>query len=180
MVDYLSKYMRDDGFDLPALVNDDLIEPVRVLWKAQHYISALKLLLCSIDTMAFLAFGNQRGAFKRWLTDFAELDSLGVTADELWEHRNGLLHTGGLDSEKVSGGKVSRLIGYIGVLPVGGPTGSASAKWFSIHGLIIVAANAFSKNIEWLNNNPNEFEAFLSRYDQIVSDARLLTIDLGE
>jgi hypothetical protein len=178
MEDYFSRYLRDGGFDMPALIDDDLIKPVRILWAAEHYVSALKLLLCAIDTLGYLAYGDDRAAFRLWLHKYADVTALGVTADELWEHRNGLLHSGGLNSMKVRKGKISRLVGYVGELPSHWPMRDTEAKWFSILGLLRVVATGVQHYIQGMNESREGFDIFLERYDQIVSDSRLMRVEI--
>ena len=177
--DYLTKYMRPEGFDMPALLNDDFIQPVRMLWNAKHYVSALKLLLSATDTLSYLALGDIDSPFKQWLTQFGDVSSIGVSVEELWELRNGLLHTGGSDSRKVKARQVERLVAYIGELPPGSPTRDAAAKWFSLWGLILVVQNATGAWLAWMNENPEHFPAFFERYDGIAADSRLFHLSLG-
>ncbi len=44
------------------------------------------------------------GNFSKWLAAYADLTPLGVTAKELWEFRNGLLHMINLSSRAVTAG----------------------------------------------------------------------------
>ena len=45
-----------------------------------------------IDSAGFLEFGDTGdNTFVKWLNAYADLTAVGVTAEELWEHRNALL-----------------------------------------------------------------------------------------
>src|SRR5882724_4472208 len=110
-VDYVRKYMTDEGFDFPRLLNDDFFHPIRLLFNHRHYVSAAKLLMTFIDSVGFLEFGDTGdNAFVKWLDAYADLTAVGVTAEELWEHRNSLLHMSNLDSRRVLAGRITRLM----------------------------------------------------------------------
>ena len=109
MSDYLEDYMTIDGFNLPALINDDYFSAIKVLFNHKHYVSCMKLVVSFIDTMAFLEYGDTRGNFISWLKEFADLARLKITASQLWELRNSILHMSNLDSRKVLTGKEKRI-----------------------------------------------------------------------
>ncbi len=89
----MSKYISGNHIDLTSLINDDFVIAMKTLWNAKQYSSNLKLLLCFIDTMAFVSTGaSNPSSFKGWLKKYVDLDVIGVTEHELWEHRNGILH----------------------------------------------------------------------------------------
>lgn len=97
-------------------------ESVRLLWENGHYLAAVKLLLMHIDTMAYLKYRDtQPHHFKLWLKDYADLKSVGVTEDEVWEHRNALLHTSTLLSRAVKKGNVAYLVPGFGSSPTPPP-----------------------------------------------------------
>ena len=106
----LDKYLTDAGFDYKGLLDDDFLDAIKLLWNSHHYISALKLLYILLDTLAFVEFGDDRNVFVKFLDRYFDLSRVSVTSLELWEHRNGLLHTTNPDSRKVSQNKVSRLV----------------------------------------------------------------------
>jgi hypothetical protein len=119
-IDYFGKYFTSQGFDLPSLINDDFIVPIRLLFEKKYYISASKLLLIFIDSIGYVEFGESEvNPFKKWLTRYTDLSGVDVTPEELWEHRNSLLHMSNLDSRNIIKGKVKRLICYVGKLPPG-------------------------------------------------------------
>lgn len=179
MEHYLDKYVKDGKFDLPRLINDDFLLGSKLLWKNGLYISSTKLLLIAIDSIGFLEYGDTvKNPFSEWLNRFADLKSLGITSEELWEHRNSLLHMTNLDSRKVAAGTVKRLIAYVGVLPKGSPVESEVAKYFSLHSLIQVFAKACEQWILALNANPKKYKGVLERYDLVVADTRLMRMEL--
>jgi len=172
--DYLTRYMTDAGFDFPRLLNDDFFQPVRILYNARHYVSATKLLLVAIDSMSFIEYGDSDGnTFTRWLDTYANLGQLGITAEELWEHRNSLLHMSNLDSRRILAGKVRRLFTYVGTLPVGFTQKHPNEKHCSLIGLIQAVADGCSQWAKSYNADRAKFETFLDRYDLIVSDSRM-------
>jgi hypothetical protein len=176
--DYLVKYQTPEGFDLPRLLNDDFWLSIKLLFNAQHYASASKLLLSFIDSMAFIESGESSGrSFQSWLNRYAKLQDLNITPEELWEHRNALLHMTRLDSRRIEAGKVKRLIAYVGALPVAHPREDEDSKWFDLFALMQAIASACSRYISALNANPTQWREFANRYDLVVSDVRQLRID---
>ena len=142
-VDYFGKYFNAQGFDFPSLINDDFIAPIRLLYQNEHYVSAAKLLMSFIDSIGYVEYGESRSnPFTAWLETYAPLADVGVTPEELWEHRNSLLHMSNLDSRKVLAGKIKRLMLYVGVLPAGMPSESADAKHYSLQKLILAVVAA--------------------------------------
>jgi hypothetical protein len=179
MVDYLEAYVKDDKFDIPQLLNDDYFEAIKLLLNAGHLVSAAKLLMSFIDTIAFVDAGDVPGNFIRWLNSYAQLGTLGVSADELWEFRNGLLHMTNLHSRKVAGGRIAPIILYAGKGPHPLPPNASGSKYVNVKNLIEVIAEGVSRWIESLNANPSRLIDFVSRYDLTVSDARKLSINFA-
>jgi len=178
MDDYLLAYHKENGFDLPALFNDDYFKAVKLLWNNKHYVSAVKLLMSAVDTFGYLEYGDKAGSFQAWLTEYADLDKLGVSADELWELRNSLLHMTNLDSRRVASGKIRRLMFYIGYLPNGHPTGDEEAKYLGMWQLIQCVAQALGAYCDSFNLNPAKFGTFAERYDRVISDVRYHEFDV--
>jgi hypothetical protein len=52
--DYFGTYFTKPGFDFHSLINDDFFQPVRILFQQRHFVSAAKLLLIAIDSIAFV------------------------------------------------------------------------------------------------------------------------------
>ena len=179
MVDYIPKYLTDKGFDLPRLLNDDFLVAINLLFNNRCYVSAAKLLLSFVDTMAFVEFGEAGGAqFCGWLNAYVDLHPVGVTAEEVWEHRNSLLHMTNLDSRKVLAGKVRRLLFYVGPLPPDAPREDSEAKYYDLFALIRAVANGIGAFAISFNENRAKRETFFDRYDLIVSDRRVLKFEV--
>lgn len=180
-VDYFGKYFTAQVFNFPALINDDFMEPIRLLFQNKHYISATKLLVVFIDSIGYVEYGEaEANPFVKWLTVHADLSQVGVTPEELWEHRNSLLHMSNLDSRKVVSGKVKRLMLYIGVLPPSIAPETPEAKYYSLQKLILAVVDGCHRWFESYDSDRGKIEDFVKRYDLISSDARMLYINLGE
>jgi len=174
MVDWLEKYTSNQGIDVPRLINDDYFLAIKLLYNNRYLISCNKLLMSCIDTLAFAEAGDVSGNFKLWLDRYADLTSLSITSDELWEFRNSLLHMTNLRSRKVSEGKVASLIFYIGPSHLPPRTNPPGSKYVSLRTLIDVIAAAISNWVESYNNNPDKWIDFVTRYDLTISDSRML------
>ncbi len=180
MVDYLSAYVTDEGFDIPRLLNDDYFRAIKLLFNERYFVSCAKLLMSFIDTVAFIDTGDDKGNFIPWLDSYADLASLGITSKELWEFRNGLLHMSNLRSRAVVSGKTAPLI-----LSVGKPTKPLPAyrngqKRFNLKDLIDTIAYAVSRWIDMYNHAPEKLPDFVNRYDLTVSDTRVTYISLDD
>lgn len=177
-VDYFGTFFTKEAFDFTGLVNADFFQPVRILFQSQHYVSAVKLLVIAIDSMAFVEFGDIKGeqVFVKWLNTYANLSTVGITADELWEHRNSLLHMSNLDSRKVQSGKVRRLMLYVGEIPPTVTLDENKTGYYNLQHLIQAVAQACGKWFETYVQNREKIHSFVERYDLIASDARMLWI----
>lgn len=175
-VDYLRAYKTERGFDVPRLLDDDYVGAIRLLFNERKYASASKLLMSFIDTLAFVEYGDDGGGatFRRWLESFADLSQLGITPEELWEFRNGLIHMTSLESRKVAKGTVPSLIPFVagGSLPEVAMD-KARYKLLDLKGLLKEIGRAIEAWLRTYNEEPDKFAAFVSRYDLIVSDSRL-------
>ncbi len=174
--DYLTHYMSEEGFDMSRLINDDYLVAIKLLYNNGHYVSALKLLMSFIDTLAFLEFDDTSRNFQRWLDQYVDLSDLEIVPDELWEMRNSLLHMTNSDSRKVRKGVVKRLMFYIGTLTKGLPSESDEAKYFELMALIRAVAYGVDKWANSYNIERSKFQSFVDRYDRIVSDSRYQTV----
>lgn len=180
-VDYFGKYFTSQAFDFPGLIDDDFMQPIRLLFQNKHYISATKLLVVFIDSIGYIEYGEaESNPFIRWLSTYADLSQVGVTPEELWEHRNSLLHMSNLDSRKVVSGKVKRLMSYVGVLPEGISSETSEAKYYSLQELIFAVAGGCGEWFKSYNSDRHKIVEFVKRYDLITSDARMLTINLDD
>ncbi len=178
-VDYFGKYFNEEGFDFSALINDDFFQPVRILFKNQHYVSAAKLLFVAIDSVGFIEFGDiKENTFIKWLKTYADVNKFNITPEELWEHRNSLLHMSNLNSRKVSQGKERKLVLYIGHLPENVNLDEKETGYYDLQKLIIHFGHACGKWLNTYGDNREKIHPFVERYDLIASDARMLEIEL--
>lgn len=180
-VDYFGTFFTKDGFDFSGLINADFFQPVRILYQSQHYVSAAKLLVVAIDSIGYVEYGDiKENSFIKWLDTYADLSELGITAEELWEHRNSLLHMSNLDSRKVLSGKVRRLVTYLGELPADVELPEGNAGYYNLQALIFAIANAVGKWADTYNEDRDKIHSFVKRYGLIASDARMLKIEVNE
>ncbi len=128
--------------------------------------------------MAFVDAGDTRDGFIIWLGNYADLTPLGITAKELWEFRNGLLHMTNLNSRSVARGKTASVIFYVGNPTRPLPISPSGAKFFSLAGLIEASALAVSKWIKTHSHRPEKRVEFVTRYDLTISDSRLAYISM--
>jgi len=173
--DYLTTYATEAGLDLPRLFNDDFFEAAKVLWQNKKYISALKLILSAIDTLGFIEFGDVNGSFINWVKHYCDLEELGVSAEELWELRNSLLHMTNLESRKVQKGTVQSLVPVIIHPDVDYPKEIDSLNCLDVFRLMTVTLPKGVGN--WLrtyNQHEEKFVSFVERYDKVVSESRLI------
>lgn len=179
--DYFGTYFTEDGFDFHNLINDDFMQPVRILFQNKHFISSIKLLMVAIDSVGYIEFGDaENNPFVRWMTQYSELEPLGVTSTELWEHRNSLLHMSNLDSRKVQAGKVRRLVGYVGSLPAMYDFSNAETGYYDMRALILEVGKSLNRWIETYHTDRSKIHSFVERYDLIASDARMLNVQISE
>ena len=123
-----------------------------------------------IDTAAYLDFGDVNGNFKNWLDKYSKLDDINVSATELWEFRNSILHMTNLNSRKNIEGKVERLQFYVSEKNLEHLKRSDTHKYFNYKELISVIANGVEKWGETYSIDRNKIHEFIERYDQIISD----------
>lgn len=176
-VDYFGKYFNENGFDFTGLINDDFFKPVKLLFKEKHYISASKLLFVAIDSISYIEYGDlKENTFIKWLNEYSDIESLKITSEELWEHRNSLLHMSSLASRKVSSGKVRSLVAYIGELHPEVTLDETNTGYYSLYSLFMVVAKACEKWCLTYSDKREKIHSFVDRYDLIASDARLFSI----
>lgn len=171
MSDYLQKYMTQDGFDLPALIHNDYFGAIKLTFNNKYYVSCVKLLMSFVDTIAYLEYGDKQSIFIKWVNEFCNLNDVGVSAEELWEHRNSVLHMTNLESRKVASGKVVRISfcvardGYV-------TPEQNEIKFYNLKSLIDCVAAGLSRWFQSYNSKPEKFISFIERYDKIISDDR--------
>lgn len=173
MDDWLIKYMKGDGIDLPQLIHDDFFIDIQLTFNKRLYVSAAKLLVSCIDSVAYIEFGDERGfqPFIKWLSTYADLSPAGVTPEELWELRNSLLHMTNLSSRKVIEKKVRRISIRVGGK---GETDADGTYFFDFLELVRAFQGALGRWIESYNQDRKKFVKFVERYDETISDSRVL------
>ncbi len=110
--DFLANYLSDGRLAIDSLLEDDFLAAIKLLHRRKHYVSAVKLLVSFVDTLAFLEYGDTQGNFIKWVKTYADIESVGVTPSELWEFRNAVLHMTTPHSRKVLDGKHPALCFY--------------------------------------------------------------------
>lgn len=163
-------YINEGRFNLEKLINDDFIEAVRILYNAKQYVSSMKLFLISIDTIAFLEYGDINKNFQLWLEKYADLKKLNITPDELWEFRNSILHMSNLNSRKVLKGTTKRLSFIVGEGQY--PKETDVTKYFRFYDLLTVISEGVYNWGTSYNSDKDKFGDFTDRYNTIISDNR--------
>jgi len=171
-IDWLTHYTTDKGIDIPRLINDDYFAAIRLTFQHGMYLSSMKLLVSCIDSIAYIEFGSHN-SFTEWLNQYANLEKLGVTAEELWELRNSILHMSNLHSKKIIQGKIRRISFFVAENKASFFHETENIYYFSFKALIDVYAQALQIWINSYNETPDKFLTFITRYDKTVSDNRL-------
>ncbi|WP_300674569.1 hypothetical protein [Desulfoluna sp.] len=177
---YLDKYSDYAGFHIDKLIEDDFLNAVSMLIKSGHYIEGTKLLLSSIDSFAFLELGDVRNNFIIWIENHLNLQKLNITAQELWELRNSLLHMTNYESRRVIKGDVTRLIVQAGYLPDEVQNETNTGKYLNIHKFYAETNNAVENWLLETIQDPKKLKTFINRYNLIVSNARFTKIEFIE
>jgi len=173
--DYLVMFRSRDGFvDLIRLIDGDFMESIKCLFKAQLYVAATKLTMSMIDTLGFLEFGPEQDVFRRWLNRYVDLSDLNVSADELWELRNSLLHMTNLSSRRVESGRVERLTFIIAGPDIATPERLGGTKVLHLARLLAVTLpTAIGEWVRTYSDDERKRNRFVHRYDTIVSESRI-------
>jgi hypothetical protein len=171
MDDWIVKYTKDGGLQLSELIHDDYFQAIKITFNAKLHVSAMKLLLSAIDSLAYIEFGDDNGnVFIKWMDTYADLKPLGIAAEELWELRNGLLHMTNLDSRAVGKRKVRRISLHSGSKPFYEHDG---VHYFSFYELLMEVGRSHVRWLETYNHDLEKRVDFVSRYDQTISDSRV-------
>lgn len=179
MDDWLVKYTNANGINISELIHDDYFLAIKLTFNAKLYVSAMKLFVSCIDSLAYIEYGDKQGAFVSWLEAYADLSPLGITAAELWELRNAILHMTNIDSKKVRQTKVRRIS-----FRVGGPLEYPQEEvdgvyYFDFYRLFQCFAEAQGRWLKTYNEDRDKFTKFVERYDQTISDSRAGFLHLG-
>ncbi len=173
MSDFTDRYIIDGKFDICRLINDDFVLAIKETWNKKHYTSCLKLLVSFIDTMAFVENGDSSSAFfKKWVSTYVDLAPIGISPDELWEHRNALLHMSTYDSRKVLSGAITRLVPYVGSSEPS--INENTAKYYSLYSLIMAVMQGLGKYILIMENNNAMRQRFCDNYEKTISDSHFI------
>lgn len=181
MDDWLVKYTDEKGINISQLIHDDYFLAIKLTFNAGLYVSAMKLLVSCIDSLAYIEYGDDRNStpFIKWLDAYADLTPLGITSIELWELRNGILHMTNIHSKKVRDNRVRRTTFRVGD-PPDYPRKEADGVYdFDFYCLIQAFAKAQERWLETYNLDREKFAKFVERYDETISDSRLAVTHLG-
>ncbi|MBN3131776.1 hypothetical protein H4F52_08495 [Pectobacterium brasiliense] len=166
--DYLDEYMDGDALHIKDLLNDDHMKPIKLLFNNKHYLASFKLFMSFIDTIAYLEYGNSKRVFQNWLENYSEINKLEITADELYELRNSLLHMTNLNSHKVIQGKERRL--SFSVCEKGHPTRYHNdIVYINYLDLLFIFDEAIDKWLETYHGSSKQL-TLIERYDEVVRD----------
>jgi len=172
--DYLAKYLTAGGLSLESLLEDDFLAAIKLLHKCKHHVSAIKLLVSFVDTLAYLEYGDAQGSFKDWLTTYADIRPAELTASELWEFRNAVVHMSNPHSRKVLAGKEPALCFYSSA--TGRRTISdevTGAKMFSFEALYESIVSGIGRWAATYSGNLDKQLQFIQRYDEVLSEGRI-------
>jgi len=174
--DWLVGYLNKEGLHLDQLINDDFFEAIRILYNHNQYVSAMKLLMICIDTISYLESGDISGNFQNWINLYTKLFDLNITANELWEFRNSILHMTNLDSRKVKLNMEKRLMFYVSHPETKYQDENDEGKFFKFMDLLNCIALGISKWGETYNIEKSKINDLIARYDRIISDKRMTYI----
>jgi len=174
--DYLVDYVDGNIFRFSDLINDDYFKAIRALFDAKLYVSCSKLLMSCVDTLAFVEYGDEKRNFIRWVDVYGDLAPLNISASELWEFRNSVLHMTNLASRNVIAGKVSPIMPYVGELKSPLSISPDGPKPFNLHELIKSVGVGIGKWGEGYNADRDKILKFIERYDTTISDSRMVWI----
>lgn len=172
--DWLAAYVTPLGLNVHDLLHDDFTEAIKLLYERKHYVSAMKLILSFVDTIAYLDLGDVTGNYETWLSNHAALTPVGVTPSELWEFRNSILHMTNPLSRKVLSGNVIPLGFYIDPtsksIRIDPDSGTKMFSFESLYEAIIEAVDRWTKSYSGYLSKQLEF---IQRYDTILSEGRV-------
>ena len=178
--DWLAAYVTPSGLNVHDLLGDDFTEAIKLLYAYKHYVSAMKLIVSFLDTVAYLDLGDVKDNYVAWLSKYAALGPVGITPSELWEFRNAILHMTNPLSRKVLSGNVPPLCFYID------PTSKAvridresGTKAFSFEGLYEAIIDAIGTWAKTYSGNLSRQLEFIKRYDTVLSEGRVGRLSSG-
>jgi len=176
MIDYLETYIENGKLNIKKLIHDDYFNAINLLIKNNYFISAIKLILSFIDTIAFVEFGDSGNVFIKWLDKFSNLNQINTTSEELWEFRNSVLHMTNIDSRKHRKKVISRISFYMGNDEEWAPKYNNDIKHINFIVFLKTIEMAVDNWILSYQNNIDKVSEFVKRYDQTLSDYRVAKI----
>lgn len=166
--DYLNKYLTEGEFHLKKLINDDHMEPVKLLFNQKSYISSFKLLVSLIDTIAYLEYGDVKRNLQQWLDNYSEISELDITSDEVYQLRNSLLHMTNLNSRDVLKKKHRRL--SIAICKKGYPTQyHDEIVYFNFTDFLFIFDEAVDRWVDSYKDSKKQL-TLIERYDEVLRD----------
>lgn len=165
--DYVTKYCSGDQFDFGQLLKDDHFTAIHLLFNNGHYMSAMKLILSFIDTIAWIDIGEHHN-FIKWLNTYSDLHTLSISPEELWEFRNSLLHMTNLDSQKVKQGKVRRISFAVNKRGEFKTKTIGDTTYFNYIDFLFIVEDALKKWVATYNEDRQKIYKFVERYDRIA------------
>ena len=172
-VDWLADYTTDAGIDLPQLVHDDYFLAIKLTFNAGLFASAMKLLVSYIDSLAYIEYGERQSVpFIKWLDAYADLTPLGITAPELWELRNEILHVANVGTS-VRSSNVRRISFRVGAPSLARREEPTDIFYFEVYDLVQEFVDAQARWLATYKKDPEKFAQFVDRYDATVPDSRI-------
>jgi len=172
--DWLAAYVTPSGLNVHELLGDDFTHAIKLLYAHKHYVSAMKLIVSFVDTVAYLDLGDVAGNFETWLSKYASLAPVGVTPSEFWEFRNSILHMTNPLSRKVLSRKALSLNFYINSTSKSVRIDQeGGTKMFSFEALYEAIIEAVGKWTKSYSGDLSKQLEFIQRYDTILSEGRV-------
>lgn len=179
--DYLGRYVTEQGLSLDALLEDDFLAAIKLLHHRSHYVSAMKLLVSFVDTLAYLEYGDSQGNFKEWVTHYADIQPVGLTPSEIWEFRNAVLHMTNPHSRKVLAGKEPALCFYSGGTERQSLSDELTGrKMFSFEALYESVVAGIDRWAGTYSGDLQKQLQLIRRYDEILSEGRVAGLSRAE
>jgi hypothetical protein len=179
--DWLAAYVTPSGLNVHDLLGDDFTNAIKLLYAHKHYVSAMKLIVSFVDTVAYLDLGDVKDNYVTWLSKYAALGPVGITPSELWEFRNAVLHMTNPLSRKVLSGNVPPLCFYSNpwskAVHIDRDSGTKAFSFEALYETIIDAIDTWTKT--YSGNLSRQLE-FVKRYDTVLSEGRLAKLSSGQ
>ncbi|MBF0430520.1 MAG: hypothetical protein HQK83_04535 [Fibrobacteria bacterium] len=143
--------------------------------KSGFHVSSIKLFLIGIDSVYFIDSGKSN--LGNWLKKYAKgmPDKIEITSQELVEHRNSLIHYGGLDSKGVKAKRICRLIPVLkpavkfpGIKKIRG----IKTKFYYVDELFVCLSEAIDSYIDDVNGNKNKKTQFIKNMKKVIYDVK--------